>query len=136
MDANCITAAVSWAGVDGLGDGGVAGRLLSAEIALFGANADDTTDVLVVLGEGQRLGPEPADGLGDLYLEGTSRVLDRRVVSFFLSATPAGDLEDSIVECLCDIRSRSHASIQILSTKPKCYRIPYIQCLLITPHIQ
>lgn len=103
MDANCITAAVSWAGVDGLGgDGGVAGRLLSADIALFGADPDDTAAVLVVLGEGQRLGPEAADGLGDLYLEGTSLVLDRRVVPLSLSARPAGGLEVSVVECLCD----------------------------------
>lgn len=119
---------MSSAGVDGLGgDGGVAGRFLSADIALLGADFDDTTAVLVVLGEEQRLGPEPADGLGDLYLEGTSRVLDLRVVSLFLSATPAGDLKVSFVECLCDPRSRSHASIQILSTKPQCYRIPYIR---------
>lgn len=55
--------------MDGLGDGGVAGRLLSADIALFGADADDTATVLVVPGEGKRLGPEPLDGLGDLYLE-------------------------------------------------------------------
>lgn len=94
---------MSSTGVYGLGgDGGVAGLLLSADTALFGADADETASFLVVPGEGQRLGPEPADGLGDLYLEGTSLVLDRRVLSLFLSATPPGDLEVSIIKCLCD----------------------------------
>lgn len=60
---------VSWIGVEGYdGNFGVPGRLLSADIALFGVDTCGVVAVLVVFGEGQRL------GVGDLYLELTSLV--------------------------------------------------------------
>lgn len=103
LDANCITFVVSWTGVEGLGgDGGVEGRFLSADIALFGTDTDDAVAVLVVFGEGQRLGPEAADGIGDLYLELTSLVLERWVVPLFFSAGTNVGLRVSTAECFCN----------------------------------
>lgn len=88
LDATNDSVDVSWTGVDGdglFGEGGVDGRFLSADIALFGTDTFDVV-VLVTVGEGKRLGPEAATGVGDLYLELTSLVRDRRVVPLFFSA--------------------------------------------------
>lgn len=84
------------------GDDGVEGRLRSADIALFGADTELAMPVLVVFGEGKRLGPEAVDGVGDLYLELISLVLDRRVVPLFLSAGPNCGLGVSTTECFAN----------------------------------
>lgn len=78
----------------GRGEGGVGGRFLSADIALFGTDRDDVVAVLE-FGEGHRLGPEAADGVDDLYLELISLVLDRLVVSFFLWVSSAECFNDA-----------------------------------------
>lgn len=73
--------------MEGLGgDGGVEGRFLSADIALFGTGNERAVPVLVMVGEGQRL------GVGDLYLELTSLVRERHVVPLFFSGGTKGGL--------------------------------------------
>lgn len=119
LDANCISVDVSRTGVDGLGgEGGVEGRFLSAEIALFGTNWEDVVTVLVIVGEGHRLEPEGVDGVGDLYLELTSLVRDRWVVPLFLSAGSNGGLGISTAECFCNASSDSCTSIHTLKIRP------------------
>lgn len=79
FDASSISENVSCTGVDGDGLGGDNGPrqlFLSADTALFGPDTVEVGDVLLVLGEGQRFGP--VDRVGDLYLEPTSLIRDRR----------------------------------------------------------
>lgn len=114
LDANSISAVVSPTGVDGdrlVGDDGLEGNFLSADIALFGASTVEFDDTLTV-GEGQHFGLAAVDGVEDLYLELTSMVRDRRVVSFLLSAGTNGGLVVSSVDRFCNACSDSHASIQ------------------------
>lgn len=91
MDSNS-SADVSCTGVDGrdvvlVGDEGVVGRFLSADMARLGKDiVDVVVPVLVTFGEEQYLTPEDAaDGVCDLYLELTSLVLGLRVFPLFFS---------------------------------------------------
>lgn len=114
LDANSISVAVSRAGVDGLGgDGGVEGLFLSADIALFGTDWEDGVDVLVIVGDGQRL-----DGVGDLYLELTSLVRNLWVVPLFFSAGTNGGLEVSTAECFFNEAFDSCTSIHTHNIRP------------------
>lgn len=120
LDAKNTSVDVSCTGVDGDGlggDGGVEGRFLSADIALFGTDTFEFV-ALVTVGEGQRFGPEDATGVGDLYLELTSLVRDRRVVPLFLSAGINGGLGVSTVNCFCNAGCNLHKSIQIVQIRP------------------
>lgn len=75
LEDNLKSAVKSLARVDGLvGEGGVEGRFLSADIALFCTNWEEANTVLEAVGDGQRRGVERAEGVGDLYLERTSLV--------------------------------------------------------------
>lgn len=121
LEAKSISVDVSCTGVDGDelgGDDGVEGRFLSADTALFGTDAVAVAAVLVTVGEGQRLGPEDKTGVGDLYLELTSLVLDRRVVPSFLSAGSNGGLGVSTFEYFCNACCDSHTSIQTIQIRP------------------
>lgn len=107
-------------GVEGLeGEGGVEGRLLSADWDLLGTTWEGVDDVLVRPGDGKRRPTEGVDdGVGDLYLELTSLVRRRRVVVvmtavvaaalLFLSAGTKGGLGVSTAVCF----SNSHTSIK------------------------
>lgn len=124
---NCDSADVSETGVEGrTGDVGVDDLFLSADIALLGAgNCDDGNDELTFLvrfGDGHRrefvIGFE---GVGDLYLELTSLVLDRRVAGvavvvvvnpLLFSAGTSGLLMVSTADSLCNSCRASNTSIQ------------------------
>lgn len=110
----------SRAGVDGLGgEGGVGGRFLSADWALFDTNWAGTGTVLVRFGEPHRLGPEGVDGgVGDLYRELTSLVFGRRVTPLHFSAGTNGRLEVSTAVCFCNAFSASHTSIHTIQIRP------------------
>lgn len=118
LGVSCTAAPVSRTGVDGeglRGDDGVEGRLLSAEIALFGNCTAEVDDALMALGETLRFGAAAVatDRVGDIYLELTSLVLDLRVAPFLLSAETRGGLKFTAEDCLPNAFSNSHASIQI-----------------------
>lgn len=120
LGVNSIAAAISLTGVDGDelgGDDGVDGRFLSADTALFGNDTVEVAGGLCALGEGQRFGTLAADGVGDIYLELTSLVRDRRVVPFLLSAETRGGLKVTVVACFPTAFSDS-TSIQIQQIKP------------------
>lgn len=124
LDDNCISTAESWTGVDGLdvdgGEGGVEGRFLSKDWDLFGTNlgvVGDADNDLVRLGEGQRRGL--AAGEGDLYLELTSLVRGRRLVTaLFFSAGTNGGLGVSTDLCFRNTCSDSYTSIQTIQIRP------------------
>lgn len=111
-------------GVDGVGgvEGGVDGRFLSADWALFCANGEGEGTVLVIFGEGQRLGPEELEREGDvrvdLYLELTSLVLIRRLSALFFSAGTNGGLAVSTAVCFCARCCASHSSIHTVQIRP------------------
>lgn len=111
LEDNLKSVDKSWPGVDGLvGEGGVEGRFLSADWALFCTNWEEDCTVLEAFGEEQRRGVERAEGVGDLYLELTSLVRDRRVAvgTLFLSARTSGFL----------LESDSNTSIHTIKIKP------------------
>lgn len=121
LDGNCVSTDDSLTGVDGLGgDGGVEGRFLSAESALFAPNWACEGTVLVRCGDGQRLAVAAevvVVGEGDLYRELTSLVRRRRVggaalSALFFSAGTKGGLVVSVGDCLCNDRCDPHTSIK------------------------
>jgi hypothetical protein len=121
LDGNCISAAESWTGVDGLddGEGGVEGRFLSADWALLGTKWEDVGTVLVTFGEGKRRGLAGVAGAGDLYLELTSLVRGRRVVTaLFFSAGTNGGLGLTTAVCFRNACSDSHTSIHTTQIRP------------------
>lgn len=124
---NCDSADVSETGVEGRDtDGGVDDLFLSADTALLGPDAnwgdgnDDELTFLVKFGDGHRLDFEYefefGGGVGDLYLELTSLVRDRRVVlaviPLYFSAGTSGLLVVSTAKSLCNSRTASNTSIQ------------------------
>lgn len=106
-------------GLDGVGEGGVEGLFLSAERNLFGNKWDDGDDDddgvagLVRFGEGHLRGPEGLAGVGDLYLELTSLVLERLVVvaALFFSVKTKGNLGVTAALFFADACPDSHTSI-------------------------
>lgn len=99
LETELVFVSVSCTGVDCLGgDGGVEGRFLSAEMALLGTFWQEGVEGRVTVGEGQRRGPGGATGVGDMYRELISLVLDLRVVSLFLSDRTEGGREVSTAE--------------------------------------
>lgn len=91
------------------GEGGVEGRFLSADWALFGANKEDELTLLGAFGERHRLETE---GEGDLlYLELTSLGLNRRVTPLFFSDGTSEGVTVSNDICFCNASSASHTSI-------------------------
>lgn len=108
--------------MDGLdGEGGVEGRFLSAEWALLGGTKwdDGEGNVLVTFGEGKRRGLAGVAGEGDLYLELTSLVRGRRVVTaLFFSAGTNGGLGVSTAVCFRNACSDSHTSIHTTQIRP------------------
>jgi hypothetical protein len=121
LDDNCISTAESWTGVDGLdGEGGVEGRFLSADTALLGTKWDDGEgNVLVTFGERKRRGLAGVAGEGDLYLELTSLVRRRRVVTaLFFSAGTNGGLGVPTAVCFRNACSDSHTSIHTTQIRP------------------
>lgn len=94
------------------------GRFLSADTALFCPIWEEENTVLEAFGEAQRRGVEMAEGVGDLYLELTSLVRERRVAdTLFLSARPSGSLGVSPVERFL-IESDSNTSIHTIKIRP------------------
>lgn len=119
LDDNCCSADVSETGVEGLeeGDVGLEGLFLSADNALLEeANWDDGLIVLVIFGDGHRLEFEVVveEGVGDLYLELTSLVRERReVIPLFPSAGANGRLMVvSTADSFCNSCKASNTSIQ------------------------
>lgn len=117
----------SLTGVVGLcGEGGVEGRLLSADRARLGADREEVVvpavTGLVRPGEMLRLGA--AGGVGDLYLELTSLVLALRPMNpspppLFLSDGTRGGLVVSPDDCLCgNFCVSSHKSIHTVEISP------------------
>jgi len=107
LDNNFPSPDESLVGVEGLravGDGGVEGLFLSAERDLFGNNCEvdevvdevDAEVVLVRFGDGHLRVLDGVAGVGDLYLELTSLVVERLVVAvvvaLFFSARTSGGL--------------------------------------------
>lgn len=100
LDNNFPSTDASLVGVEGLravGEGGVEGLFLSAERDLFGNNCDVDADVVLVrFGDGHLRVPDGVAGVGDLYLELTSLVVERLVVAavaaLFFSARTSGGL--------------------------------------------
>lgn len=101
LDNNFPSTDTGVEGLCGVGEGGVEGLFLSVERDLFGNKWEDDDDddagvVLVRFGEGHlRGGAEGlAGGVGDLYLELISLVLERLVVvmvtAFFSARTEGG----------------------------------------------
>lgn len=106
---------------DGLvGEDGLDGRFLSADIALFGVDKAEVDDVRLAIGDGLRFGTVVADGVDDLYLELTSLVRNRWLVPFLFSAGSNGGLGlvVSNLECFSNTLSDSHTSIQIVKIRP------------------
>ena len=97
---DCDSVDVSDTGVHGRGDGGVEGLFLSAETALFGPDeGNEELAFLIRFGDGHR---REFVGVGDLYLELTSLVRDRRVLAIplFFSAETSDFLEVSTADFL------------------------------------
>ena len=102
LDNNFPSTDESLVGVEGLrtdGEGGVEGLFLSAERDLFGNNWEevdaevDTDVVLIRFGDGHLRVLDGLEGVGDLYLELTSLVVERLVVAaLFFSARTKGGL--------------------------------------------
>lgn len=119
---NSDSADVSETGVEEPdGDGGVDGLLLSADKALLGADWDDGNEELTFLvkfGDGHRR-ELIFDGVGDLYLELTSLVRDRRVAvnPLFFSAGTSGLLVVSTADSLCNSWRASNTSIQTIQIR-------------------
>jgi len=118
LDNNFPSTDESLVGVEGLravGEGGVEGLFLSAERDLFGNNWEvDAGVVLVRFGDGHLRVLDGLTGVGDLYLELTSLVVERLVVAaLFFSARTNGVLTLGLSAALLflDACPDSHSSI-------------------------
>ena len=94
------------------------GRFLSADWALLRTIWEDVETVRVMLGDGQRRGPDDDEGEGDLFLE---REGDRVITSLFFSAGTNGCLgvaAAAAIVCFLNARTDSHTSIQTIEIRP------------------